>query len=495
MKLSHTIYFLLTTYNIFAQSNEIKRETKYTAEVGTIISSNGETPFWLRTNQYGTVPNQSPVFTLRGSVSSDYKKAITKEDQYKLSKFDWGYGLNIVGNVGKENQFLIPEAYVKAKCGAFEIYAGRRKEIFGLVDSTLSSGSYIWSGNVLPMPKIQISTPNFVPLPFTKGFLSFKGNYAHGWFENSRTDVKNFYLHQKSLYFRLGKPDWKFLFYGGFNHQVQWGGELLYPDPTNQFAINGQVGSSFNDYINVVTGRSLAGVGDTTKNGGNDALNRSGNHLGSIDFGFEIHTNKVNILLYRQNIYEDGSLAYLSNISDGLNGVSFTFKNTKRERFLINKLVVEYLNTTNQSGATGSDNTNSRLRGEDNYFNNGVYRDGWTYSKRIIGTPFFTSNLDLSTKPLSNILLKNNKVQAYYLGIKSTLNQTIKLETKLSYSEILGFYGFPFIKPINQFSALMNFDVPSNILGKSHLIFSLSYDNGNLLPNNLGIYAGFRKLY
>ena len=218
MKLNCTIFFLLTTFNLFAQSNEIKREIKYTAEAGTIVSTNGETPFWLRANQYGTVPNQSPIFTLRGSVSSDYKKAITKEDQYKLSKFDWGYGLNIVGNVGKENQFLIPEAYVKVKYGVFEIYAGRRREIFGLVDSTLSSGSYIWSGNALPMPKIQISTPNFVPLGFTKGFLSFKGNYAHGWFENSRTDVKDFYLHQKSLYFKLGRPDWKFHFYGGFNH-------------------------------------------------------------------------------------------------------------------------------------------------------------------------------------------------------------------------------------------------------------------------------------
>ncbi|MDZ7898017.1 MAG: capsule assembly Wzi family protein [Arcicella sp.] len=139
-----------------AQTTELKREIKYTAEVGTYISTDGSTPFWLRANQYGTVPLTSPIVTLRGSISSDYKKAITKEDQYKLSKFDWGYGLNIVGNVGKENQFLIPEAYIKAKVGAFEIYAGRRKEIFGLVDSTLSSGSYIWSGNALPMPKIQI---------------------------------------------------------------------------------------------------------------------------------------------------------------------------------------------------------------------------------------------------------------------------------------------------------------------------------------------------
>ena len=65
MKLGVTIFFLLTITNLFAQSNEIKREIKYTAEAGTIISTNGETPFWLRANQYGIVPNQSPIFTLR----------------------------------------------------------------------------------------------------------------------------------------------------------------------------------------------------------------------------------------------------------------------------------------------------------------------------------------------------------------------------------------------------------------------------------------------
>ena len=28
------------------------------------------------------------------------------------------------------------------------------------------------------------------------------------------------YLHQKSLYGRFGKPEWKLKLYGGFNHQV-----------------------------------------------------------------------------------------------------------------------------------------------------------------------------------------------------------------------------------------------------------------------------------
>ena len=490
MKRILTTYFICTSFYLTAQVADLKREIKYTAEVGTYISTDGNTPFWLRANQYGTVPLTSPIVTLRGSISSDYKKAITKEDQYKLSRFDWGYGLNIVGNVGKENQFLIPEAYIKAKFGAFEIYAGRRKEIFGLVDSTLSSGSYIWSGNALPMPKIQIMNRDFVPLGITKGFLSFKGSYAHGWFENDRTDVKNFYLHQKTLYFRLGKPDWKFKFYGGFNHQVQWGGTLKYPDPTNLYSIKGQVGSGFNDYTNVVTGRSLAGVGDTTKNGVNDATNRGGNHLGTLDLGFELNTNKVNILLYRQNIYEDGSLAYLSNISDGLNGVSFTFKNSKKKGLRINKLVAEYLNTTSQGGATGSDNTNSRLRGQDNYFSNGVYRDGWNYNQMGIGTAFINNTL---TSKNSNLFFSNNRVEIFYMGLTGLINKDININVFLSQSRNFGTYLLPFNTPESQFSGMLLIQKPLEKFKNTFIYSNITFDSGDLLSSSLGTLIGIRK--
>ena len=448
MKRILVTYFICTSFYLTAQVADLKREIKYTAEVGTYISTDGNTPFWLRANQYGTIPLTSPIVTLRGSVILDYKRAITKEDQYKLSKFDWGYGLNIVGNVGKENQFLIPEAYIKAKFGAFEIYAGRRREVFGLVDSTLSSGSYIWSGNALPMPKIQIMNWDFVPLGITKGFLSFKGSFAHGWFENDRTDVKNFYLHQKSLYFRLGKPDWKFKFYGGFNHQVQWGGTLLYPDPLNKSGIDGKVGSSFSDYINVVTGRSLAVVGDTTKNGGNDALNRSGNHLGTLDVGFDINANNFSIFCYRQSIYEDGSLAYLSNIYDGLNGVSFEFKGTHNRNVYFKKVVLEYLNTTSQGGVLGSKETDSRLRGQDDYFNNGVYRNGWIYNHKTIGTPFINNLFAQNYESLTN-----TRVESYYLGM-SLFIYDIPVFVNLSYTNNYGTYSLPVINN-NQTSLLI----------------------------------------
>jgi hypothetical protein len=340
------------------------------------------------------------------------------------------------------------------------------------------------------MPKIQISTPNFVPLGFTEDFLSFKGSFAHGWFENNRMDVKNFYLHQKSLYFKLGKPDWKFHFYGGFNHQVQWGGELLYPDPKNQFSINGKVGSSFNDYLNIVTGRSLAGASDTTKNGSNDALNRSGNHLGTIDVGFEITANDFSVLYYRQNIYEDGSLAYLSNISDGLNGISINIKKKSEARIRLHKIVLEYLNTTSQGGVGGSDNTDSRLRGQDNYFNNSVYRGGWSYNQASIGTAFMNNGKEITT---SNIFFTNNKVHVFYLGILGQVDKNVKTEIKLSYYTNNGSYSEFFINFKEQLSGQLKLIKPLNNYNNTIAFINLSLDSGILFNSSLGAYIGIKK--
>jgi hypothetical protein len=494
----------ISNYSLTAQDSTNNKSYKGFVELGTIISTSGETPFWMRSNQYGIVPSTAPAVLFRAGISSGYKKYTSKESKIKANKFDWGYGLEIAGNLspknnldpdnrGPENKILFPEAYIKAKFGAFEIYAGRRREIVGLVDTALTSGSYIWSGNALPMPKIQISNPDYVPLGFTKGFISFKGSYAHGWFENNRTDVKNFYLHQKTLYLKIGKPNGKFHIYGGFNHQVQWGGELLYPDPNNISAYKGQVGSSFSDYVGVVTGRSLAASTDTIKVGKNDSGNRGGNHLGTFDVGFEIKTPKVDILCYRQNIYEDGSLFYLNNITDGLNGISLKFKNGQSKTFLIKKITFEFLNTLSQGGEGSSENTISRLRGQDNYFNNGVYRDGWSYGNNSVGTPLIHSNINLSSKFNTVPFFNNNQMQSFFLGLNSIINKHILIECKVSYSQYKNINTTSFKIISNQLSGLISVITPFNLIKLTQLMTSLAFSDGEVYKGGFSGHIGILK--
>jgi hypothetical protein len=204
------IFIILVCVNIsFAQT--LLSNTKYQLETGTYLSTSGVTPFWLRSNQYGIVPLSSPMLTFRGSAHKEYDS--TKNENQKLKKLDIGYGFWGVANVGKQSAFLLPEAYLKVRYGAFEFYGGRRREIMGLVDTALSSGSYIWSGNSLPMPKIQISVPNYKQIG--KSSIFIKGGINHGWF-GDQSYVKSYYLHQKWLYGRIGKENAKFKFYAGF---------------------------------------------------------------------------------------------------------------------------------------------------------------------------------------------------------------------------------------------------------------------------------------
>lgn len=387
-----------------------QRATAPTFSFGGGYSSSNYTPFWLRANQFGAVPTEGNYINVGGSTSSDYRKG---------KKIDWGYGASVRLNLGDtQANLLVQEAYLKGKWGIFELSAGRKKYIQGLMDSTLSSGSFIYSGNALPMPKLEIVVNEYWHPKILGGYLGFKGNFVHGLFDNKRTDVDNFYLHQKSFYGRIGKPNSLFKFYGGFNHQVQWGGTLKYPDPTNQDAHNGKVASGLKDYLYVITGQSMAALGgDTARYGYNDAYNRLGNHLGTVDVGMEIDGKLGKLFFYRQSYYEDGSLYYGNNITDGLHGISYS---TKRKRGLL-KIVLEYFNSISQGGTTFGYSNN--IRGFDNYQNNGVYREGWTYLGKGIGTPLMTLDSETDLNASKDVYFDNNRVETFYLGAEAMIGE------------------------------------------------------------------------
>jgi hypothetical protein len=424
------------SFSIFGQ-----RATAPIFSFGGGFSSSNYTPFWLRANQFGAVPTEENYVHVGGSTYIEYRKG---------KKMDWGFGASGRLNLGETKaDLLVQEAYLKGKWGIFELSAGRKKYIQGLMDSTLSSGSFAFSGNALPMPKVEIVVNEYWHPDFLGGYLGFKGNFVHALFDNKRSDVDHIFLHQKSFYGRLGKPNSLFKFYGGFNHQVQWGGTLKYADPTNQASRKGKVASSLKDYLYVITGQSMAAAGgDTAKYGYNDAYNRLGNHLGTVDVGMEIDGKFGKVFFYRQSIYEDGSLFYGNNITDGLHGVAFS---TKRKQGLL-KLVFEYFNTTSQGGAGGSGNTVGFLRGQDNYLNNSVYREGWTYLGRGLGSPLMTLDAETGLNAGKDIFYDNNRIETFYVGAEAMIGEN-RLMFRGSLSNAIGRYGSEYI-PVKKQIAL-----------------------------------------
>lgn len=476
MKFFYKTMLLIFFYSsLFGQ--KIFRNLKYQTTSSIYLSTSNQTPFWQRSNQYGTVPLKNPVVGIEGGIYKEYDS--TYSDEGKLKKINIGYGINAIANVGFTNQILLPEGYIKTRFGIFELYAGRKRETIGLIDTTMSSGSYIWSGNALPIPKIQISVPNYTPI-LGKGLISIKGAFSHGWFDNGF--IRNFYLHQKWLYGRVGKPNWKIKIYTGFNHQVQWGGRTREP----QYDLNGliinKLPSGLDAYLYVVSGISI-NKGDNGIQTGrpiNEAWNRIGNHLGTIDIATEIGFKYFDLLLYRQNIYEDGSLFYLNNIQDGLLGISLKRKNRQKG---ILSVVIEYLNTTSQGGETESTNNIPQLRGRDNYFNNSTYRNGWSYRELPIGTPFIPNNYTIADnlpKSAQNFT-SNNLVKTIYCSLQGRYGSTIWI-LKYALTKNYGTYNLPY-DGITQSSYYLSMFKPYK---QFTIGSSLAIDNGKLFKNTFG---------
>ncbi len=465
-----------------------QRINQYQVEVGGLGSSD-QTPFWLRANQYGTVPLRNPALRLNAGLRSDYRPV---DSTGYRPKFDWGYGINVVANVGATSQFLLPEAYLKGRFGAFELYAGRRKETIGLADTLLTSGSYIWSGNALPFPKIQIAIPVFTPIPFTKGVISVMGTFSHGWFENSGRLVQGSYLHQSSFYGRLGKPSWRVRLYGGFNHQVMWAGHSDYLDPT--VAANGQLPSNIKYFPSVVLGtRNPFPDDQNIQTISHFEENRVGNHLGSIDFAAEVNLNHWNLFAYRQFVYDDGSLFYGTNLDDGLNGLRIKNRDQPSgSPFFLRQITLEYLFTGSQGGDLFI-LEDPKKRGRDDYFNHSQYLDGWTYFGRTLGTPFLTPQQEVSSSLPPRYGIANNRVSLFHFGLSALILDKVDIMARLSFSHNAGTYQIPYLTIPAQFSGLLTASLPVRLLGGTVLNGSLALDSGGLLPNSVGAYVGLRK--
>jgi hypothetical protein len=327
----------------------------------------------MRTNQFGSIPLSGVSGSLLGYAGRDY---IKEGDKPRLT--DWGFGVSGRLNTGKTTQFLLTEAYLKGRLSIFQLKAGRSKDISGLADSSLSSGAFAVSGNALGIPKIELSIPEYWYLPFTGKLIALKGSFAHGWFGETPIGytqgdslVRSWY-HQKSLYVRLGRPGWRLTIYGGFNHQVMWGNEKR-KEP--RWGL-----SSAETFWYVVSGRKYGG--------GGIPISKIGNHLGSVDQGLEYDFRSVKVRGYHQFFYDVGGLYHGNNLRDGLSGLVFiNRKNSSAHFFQWKKILVEYLASKSQGGEPDAPVTPS---GDEDYYNNPSYKQGWTYKGENIGNNFLT---------------------------------------------------------------------------------------------------------
>lgn len=434
--------------------------------------STAQVPFWLHANRFGAIPIQGSFAATQVGLS---KLAARPGRQKKL--FAWSAGIELAAFAGPQSAAFLTDAYVAGWVGPVEVSVGQRKEIVGLVDTTLTSGSFAMSGNSRPYPRAQLAIPHFFSLGFTKHFVAIKGSYSDGYLGRSyvksanTSEVPATFLHHKAFYIRLGKPASRLHLYGGFNHQAMWGGdELIYSSglPDREA------------YKYVVFGKSWL-------------ASRVGNHFGTIDLGAEWRGREWNYFAYRQNIYEDGSLAKLTNVADGFNGfrMSRNFL-IEPDKIQVKALLFEFINTKSQGGSIFDIST--RTFGRDDYYNHYVYKQGWSYRGRNLGSPVIpTQDLLRPELPrVDSLLTVDNRLWAVNVGVDGYY-QKMHFIAKGMIGRHFGTYNYPIDPPRTQFSLLVQAEKPVTFAGGSFLSLKLATDLGNLYPNNVALVARWRK--
>ncbi len=382
------------------------------------------TAYYITANRHGALSTDVNSFGIRAAV-----QGTTTLDDWHFS-----YGVDLIGQTDVYTPFFIQQLYGRAQWHNLFVELGSREYPSALRNQQLSSGSLIWSGNSHPIPQLRLGTDGFVTIPGTSGWLQAMFDFDYGLFTDNHFLKQRYneynpdgklegaaqsflttgaWHHQKRLFLR-SNPNRMFVGTLGLEHAVQFGGTTTnYINNTIMGTLEQHV--SFGDAMKVLIpsgGDSDAAVGDQNF--------IYGNHLGNVSLMLDWNIDRQNRLsLYGENMFEDGSGFCKRNGWDGLWGIeyrSFYFK-------YITGIVLEYLQTTDQSGAIHwapqdhRGEVGGEARGADEYYNNYFYC-GYAHYGQSMGSPMLKSpiyNRD------SYLRFTDNRIQAWHMGIEGTV--------------------------------------------------------------------------
>ncbi|MDR1756061.1 MAG: capsule assembly Wzi family protein [Culturomica sp.] len=420
-----------------------EREFNYRAAVSGFLSGEKQLPFWAVSNRHGIVPTTNGG-VLEAGIFSGFVSG-------RAIRF--AYGVSAAGQFSEEeNNLFIDQLFASANWKKIRLDLGiiHRETILDGLSAT--NGNILWSGNTRSLPGYTFST-GYIFVPGTKGVLSFKGSWSD-YLMNDKRYVKNTLLHNKSLFLRI-VPHRRWEVVVGLEHAAQWGG--TFPDGSKQPA-------SFLDYLRIVAGRE--GGSDATVS---DQINVLGNHLGRQHVQVSYSADAYSLSFYHDIPFEDGSGSRFQNFPDG----TYTLHYRKhRSGNWIDAALYEFHYTKRQSGKyhdrlrtpeemTGRDPEDNRemLGGNDDYFNNGEYRSGWTFHGRAIGSPLMTAGTPGEDGISPGIF--NNRVLGHHIGLKGTAFSRIPYKALLTYTLNYGRYSEPLPDaPQEQFSCGLEATLP-----------------------------------
>ena len=436
----------------------------YSSETGAALSS-GSLPFWLKTNRYGNVVDDTYLWE-SASIHREFKQTNTRALDYSLKAAATG----ALGT--KENRLFVNELYGRIRWQNLVLNLGALNRPIEYNGLSSTNGNLIYSANTRALPGASISTWDYIKLPIIGKWIAIKGNYSEYLMVDNRYAGNRTRLHNKMFAVRL-TPIPQLSIEGGLEHFAQWGGET--PE-------HGVLPQSFKDYIRIVAVRE-GGDGSPS-----NEVNKLGNHIG-MHFGkIKYSGKKWDAEFFYGHQFEDGSGQVYRNFPDGLYGL---YLNRKENNKWFRAFVYEYTNSMDQSGPFHNDpETGVVVGGNDSYFNNSIYRSSWTYYGNVIGSPFFTTNKKNSNGQTLGVY--NNRFIAHHIGVSGTLPLDIEYKLMSSYSLNYGSHSAPFTNAekerINkpQYSLGLELIMPEGKL-PFNTALNVGFDKGALLDNNWGI--------
>lgn len=360
-------------------------------------------PFWLYANRHGLIPLESSVNFITGFAS----ETSLFPDQ---PDFDIRLGTELVHRFSDvDNTTHFQQLYATVEYRKLALKAGRFYRLNDYDPSLegLTTGFLIESHNATPYPRISIETDGFVPFPNTKGALQIRFRYSDGILENDRT-ISSPLIHHKSLQLRTVIN--RLSLQVGLFHSVMWGGV----DEEK-----GRLPQSFNDYLKVVFSRPAS---EESRANISEVLNKLGNTIGVYEAGFTYRTSDLRIVGYRHIFLEDELSVRLQSPWDGIWGLGLIWTDNGNP---VHKIVYEHMNSIRQESQKGL------AQGRANFYNHGIYTDGWSYNGRLMGNPLFTYNPD-KNEVINNVMI------AHHLGATGDLSRRFSYRTMITFSRNYG---------------------------------------------------------
>lgn len=481
-----------------AQSEqEVGRNRSTTLEMGYAQKMGNFLPYHLSANQYGLLSPQSSQVYARASHEQSYAN--------ENWRAQFGGDLIFYFN-NKESYYIRPlhlqQLYAKGNWGKYYLQVGSKEEAQQFVPE-LSSGNMVGSDNARPEvayfkagmddfvhtfitgnlfeAKFNISWGQFTDGSVnSEGYWNYENHYRVKGYESKYWDeitdprqhakVKNAHLHRASAFVRTTsrKPFFVTL---GVEHAAIYGGY-----------VNGENCNEGWNWLRAMMG------------GSGKKENNQFNHVMSLDMRADLRLQHFQLGFYKQHYSDDMDGGIATSGADGLWGIDL---NLFRRKWL-RQVVVEYLQSTNQSGVVYANDVYThydfdgyyvyRTAGNSNFYHD-QHMGAWAHGGMILGNPLLASPL-YNTDGYPD--MTSNMLRAYHLAFNGQIMYGLDYTVKLQHTDSWGTPFAPFGEIRSNSSWMV--DLTYMINNAWHLNGRIAADHGSLYGNNFGFHLKLRHI-